>query len=54
MEVANAATEKGLEVVIDTEKEYGVYELGDMPLNPSFIFPLPVEESDVDSLISYM
>ena len=45
MEVPNAATEKELkEVVVDIEKEY----------EPSLMFPLDLEESDPDSLISYV
>ena len=51
MEVPNAATEKDLrKVVVDFEKEYGVYEsMGEAPLKPSLVFPSPVEQSDPDS-----
>ena len=55
MEALNAATEKELEVIIDIKKEYGISEvIGDTPSKPSIIFPLSVEESDPDSLISYV
>ena len=49
MEVPNAAIEKELkEVVVDIEKEYVVFEsMGEAPLKPLLIFPLPVEESDI-------
>ena len=56
IEVPNAATEKELkEVVVDIEKEYDVSEsMGEVPLKPLLISPLPLEESDHDSLISYV
>ena len=56
MEVPNAAIEKELkEVVVDIKKEYDVSEsMGEAPLKPLFIFPLPVDKSDPDLLISYL
>ena len=55
-EVPNSATEKELkEVVTDIEKEYSVFEsMGDIPSKHSLLFPLPVEESDLDLLFSYV
>ena len=45
---------KKLEVVVDIKKECGVSEsMGDTPSKSSLIFPLPVEESNPDLLISY-
>ena len=42
-------------VIVDIEKEYAVSEsMGEASLKPCLIFPLPVEESDPDSLISYV
>ena len=56
MEVPNAATLKALkEVVLDIEKEYGVSDsIRKTPSKPPLIFPLPVEVSDPDLLISYV
>ena len=43
------------EVVVDKEKEYGVSEsMKEAPLNSSLIFPLPLKESDLPLLISYV
>ena len=43
------------EVVLDIEKKYGVTEsVREAPSKPSLIFPLPVDKSDSDSLISYV
>ena len=55
MEVPLAASERGLEVLIDIKKEYGLSDtMGEAPSKPSLIFPIPVEESGTDSLISYV
>ena len=53
MEVPTAASKRGLEVVIDLKKEYGLSEtMGEAPSKPSLIFTIPVKEIDPDSLIS--
>ena len=50
MEVPTADSERGLEVVIDLEKEYGLSNImGEAPSKPSLIFPIPVKEIDPDS-----
>ena len=55
MGVPTAASEKGLEFVIDVEKEYVVSEtIGEVPSKLSLISPIPVKESNLDSLISYV
>ena len=56
MEVPNAATEKELkEVVVDIEKTYNNFEsMGEAPIKPMFIFPLSLEQSDHDLLMSYV
>ena len=55
MEVSTAASERGLEVVIDLKKKYGFSEaMGEASLKPSSIFPIPVKEINPDSLISYV
>ena len=55
MEVPTAASDRGLEIVIDIKKDYVVFEpMGETPSRLSLIFPLPVEESDPDSLVLYV
>ena len=49
-----SSSEKELkESVVDIEKEYGVSEsMGEAPLKPLLIFPLSVQDSDANLLIS--
>ena len=56
MEVFNAANEKkSKKVTVDVKKEYAVSEaMEETPWKASFIFPIPLKESDPDSLISYV
>ena len=56
MKVPNVAIGKELkEFVVDFEKEYDVLEsMGEAPLKSLLIFPLSLEESDLDSLTSYV
>ena len=55
MGVPTAASETGLEVVIDLKKKYDLSEtMGEAPSKHSLIFPISVKESDLDSLISYV
>ena len=50
-----AASKTRWEVLLDAEKEYSVSEtIRETPLKPSLIFPIPVEESNTESLISYV
>ena len=55
IEALNVATEKeSKEVVVYVKKKYDVSKsMGEAPLMHSSIFPLPVEENDPNSLISY-
>ena len=56
MEASIAATEKELkDILVNIENEYNASEsMEEAPLKPLFIFPLPLKQSDPDSLISYV